>query len=936
MTPEAEEATMPDDALRLSRYLRTRASETDPSGPLTLHRPDTDGPTVWFTHPVGGSLLAYHPLIQALGDHHSLGFEASLKTLDEGGRVASVQELARRYTDRLDDRAPRVDVLCGWSFGGALAWETGCLLAERGQRPAVVLLDSTWAERDYTHWTETEALNAFVRDARRTGGDDAEHTVGTEEEAAAVLGMDLDTFSERFAIFAHGRRLIGTWTPTPGDLDVVSVRAAASLTSDWRTVTTGSVRVVDLPGDHYGLLRPGANVNAIEEVVRSVSTPAAGATPVVGTAPAAGTAPAITPPATTPRPAVTADVDTATASADVDTVAPGAPVDENDLRAALADVVSAPAWRDLVVRARRMDADAIATAYRELGGRGLLTPDWPVEFGGAGLSTRLAIELFEGFCTTGLPDLVHALSVQIVGNFVLKSGSPRLRRELLPRLSRGEEFATVLYSEPRAGSDLAALRTRAERRGDRYVLNGVKVFSIYSDISGSALVAARTAQEGHKYDGITLFVIDLAADGVSVELVDTVQRERMCRVRLRDVEVDSWRMLGEEGQGWALLDGALAIERTGIDHVVRAQRWLRALRGADTRRTEGLERLQGQVECATTLARAATEVFLRADVKATDTAVAKLYTSETCQQVGHEVLRRWSSLEHASGLDDLTREELFSALTESPGLTLSAGTSEMMLATVAADLKVDAGRRCLDILHRFGDELVDTALDVLEPEGAAVRAAPLFAPSERRRTALADVLRDTGLDLAELPEDEGGLGLGLPVGCALSLSLGYLGYEHAYQPCPTAATRAGAGASPHCSCRPCRIRRAGYVLGLGIGLFRVAWEHACAREQFGRRLVDVDALMFPLIRGYAELTALGVRLHELADEDGTTGDTADTEGPLRRFELVAEDALVRVVRSAMQVLGAQGITEWSVASRYYLRCAEHLGTLDHRGTAPDE
>ncbi|MEU4746411.1 acyl-CoA dehydrogenase family protein, partial [Actinosynnema sp. NPDC023658] len=325
----------------------------------------------------------------------------------------------------------------------------------------------------------------------------------------------------------------------------------------------------------------------------------------------------------------------------------------------------------------------------------------------------------------------------------------------------------------------------------------------------------------------------------------------------------------------------------------------------------------------------ATEVFLRADVSAIDTAVAKLYTSETCQQVGHEVLRRWRTLAKRPGLDDLVREELFSGLTESPGLTLSAGTSEMMLSTIAADLKEDYGRRCLQILHGFGGELVDTVVEVLDPVGARIKAEPLFAYSTTRRAALADALAEFGFDRVELPEDEGGLGLGLTVGCAIGMSLGYLGYENGYRPCRLAdPDPAGSGADAcddHPEALDCRVRHAAYVLGLGIGLFRTAWEHASTREQFGRHLVDYDALVFPLIRGYAELQALCKRLHEIAD---TIADL--DEAVVRRFELVEQDALVRVVRSSMQVLGAQGITAWSIASRFYLRCAENIGPVDQR------
>jgi len=872
---------------RLNAYLRGRSATADRSSLIELSRSATSGRVLLFAHPVGGSLLAYQPLVRRLVDYRCFGLEASWRTLVDGGTAESVQELARRYVEDFGEHSPKVDVICGWSFGGALAWEIACLLAERGNRPKVVLLDSTWARGEVPEWTSAEAVRGFLLDALSLSGRDVEVLADTHEEAAAALDMDPESFTERLEIFAHNRRLVGRWRPTPGDLDVVSVRAVESLLSDWSTATTGSVDIHDLPGNHYSLLADADNVALIEQIIRDDR-------------------PATAPAAELPE-------------------QPGE-ADEADVHAALAKLVDTPRWRDLVIRSRRMDPDAIAEAYRELGRRGLLTPDWPREFGGAGLPTRVAIELFEGFCSTGLPDLVYALTVQIVGNFVLKSGSDRLKRELLPRISRGEEFSTVLYSEPRAGSDLAALRTRAERRGDRYVLNGVKVFSIYSDLAGSALVAARTGQGGHKYDGITLFVIDLAADGVSVELVETVQRERMCRVRLQDVEVESWRRVGDEGRGWALLDGALAIERTGIDHVVRAARWLKALRGT-TGRPRSLERLEGQVECATTFARAATEVFLRADVKAIDTAVAKLYTSETCQQVGHEVLRRWSTLGRTPGVDELVHEELFSGLTESPGLTLSAGTSEMMLSTISADLKEEFSARCLGILHRFGGELVDTVLEVLEPVGAGIKVEPLFAHSPTRRTALAKTLADLGFDGIERPEREGGLGLGLTVGCAVSLSLGYLGYENAYQPCRRSDQAAGTGdqgpSHDGCEAAACRLRHAAYVLGLGIGLFRSAWEHASTREQFGRRLVDFDALMFPLIRGYAEMNALSARLHEIADH------VADVdEGVVRRFELVEQDALVRVIRGAMQVLGAQGITEWSVASRFYMKCAENIGLLD--------
>jgi alkylation response protein AidB-like acyl-CoA dehydrogenase/thioesterase domain-containing protein len=866
-----------NDGKRLSTYLSTRSTADGGSSLIEINQPDHPERVLLVVHPVGGSLLAFQSLVRRFPEYRCFGLEASLDVIVDGEAAPSLQELAQRYVAGFIDDCPEVDVICGWSFGGALAWEIAGLLTRRGDRPKVVLIDSTWQFDEYVELTPAEQLQEFLGDALRSGGLDRELSADSPTAAAEALGIDMETFSERLEIFAHNSRLIGTWWPTSGELDIVSIRAVKSSKSDWREMTSGDVDFHDLPGAHYDLLSDAGNLATIEKLIRH-------GLPTTGIA-------------SNPR--------------------RDDPGDAPDLHASLTELVDTPRWHDLVIRSRRMDAEAIAEAYRELGRRGLLTPDWPREFGGVGAPTRVGIELFERFIATGLPDLVYALTVQIVGYFVLKSGSDRLKHDLLPRISRGEEFATVLYSEPGAGSDLAAIRTRAERRGDRYVLNGVKVFSIYSDISGSALVAARTGQDGNKYDGITLFVIDLTVDGVTVELVETIQPERMCRVTLRDVEVESWRRIGEDGRGWGLLDGALAIERTGIDHVVRAARWLTALREA-TARPDDFQLLEGQVECATTVARAATEVFLRADVTATDTAVAKLYTSETCQQVGHEILRRWRTLATRPDHDDLVYEELFSGLTESPGLTLSAGSSEIMLSTISVDLKEEYSRRCLEIPQRFGEELVDTLVEILEPVGARVRAEPLFAYSPVRRTALADTLAELGFDRVERTEDEGGLGLGLTAGCAISLSLGYLGYEHAYQP------GGGDAGHDHPESYACRVRHAAYVLGLGVGLFRTAWEHASTREQFGRRLVDLDALMFPLIRSYAELHALCTRLYEIANSA-----TEPDEGVVRRFELVQQDAMVRIVRGSMQVLGARGITAWSVASRFYMRCAENIGPLDH-------
>src|SRR4029453_3434237 len=106
----------------------------------------------------------------------------------------------------------------------------------------------------------------------------------------------------------------------------------------------------------------------------------------------------------------------------------------------------------------------------------------------------------------GMPDTLHVLSVQIVGTFLLTAGTEDQRRRYLPALAAGECFATVCYTEPDVGSDLASLTSRAVRDGDGYRLNGVKVYGLKGSQSDVALCALRSGEGASKYDGISLFL----------------------------------------------------------------------------------------------------------------------------------------------------------------------------------------------------------------------------------------------------------------------------------------------------------------------------------------------------------------------------------------------------------------------------------------------
>ncbi|GAB3176474.1 acyl-CoA dehydrogenase family protein [Streptomyces incanus] len=367
---------------------------------------------------------------------------------------------------------------------------------------------------------------------------------------------------------------------------------------------------------------------------------------------------------------------------------------EEALRAEVRAVLAEPDVRaelDRVRHSSRREPD-VRPLYRMLGRRGLLAVSWPEEFGGRGAAHTEAAAVIEELVHGGVPDMLHVLSVQIVGLFLLQAGSPEQKAAHLPGLAAGERFATVLYTEPQTGSDLASLRTTARPDGDGgHLLTGEKVYGLKSGMSDLALCAARTREGSSKYDGISLFLVDLAAPGVTRGLIDSIADDAFDRVVLDGVRTGAGDLLGEEGEGWALLSRCLAIERTGLDYSLKAARWYRAaLSGIDdVARTDGalleeVGRLGAAVDSGRLLA---WEVISRLDEGEADptaAAVAKYYTSETAQEVAV-----WATtgrgFRYGAGEPGVDEADLLdAAYREAPGLTLSAGTSQIMLELVAS------------------------------------------------------------------------------------------------------------------------------------------------------------------------------------------------------------------------------------------------------------
>jgi alkylation response protein AidB-like acyl-CoA dehydrogenase len=196
-----------------------------------------------------------------------------------------------------------------------------------------------------------------------------------------------------------------------------------------------------------------------------------------------------------------------------------------------------------------------------MGRDGWLGLGWPREFGGRG---RPAIEqfiFFDEVQRAGFP--IPLLTLNTVGPTLMQHGTDKQRREYLPRILAGELQFAIGYTEPQAGTDLAALRTRAVREGDHFVVNGQKVFTSLADQADYIWLAVRTdANARHK--GISILIVDRDASGISMQPMHTLGDNRTFSVFYDNVRVPVDRLVGEENAGWRLITTQLNYERISL------------------------------------------------------------------------------------------------------------------------------------------------------------------------------------------------------------------------------------------------------------------------------------------------------------------------------------------------------------------------------------
>src|SRR5262245_12932030 len=194
---------------------------------------------------------------------------------------------------------------------------------------------------------------------------------------------------------------------------------------------------------------------------------------------------------------------------------------------------------------------------------------WPVDEGGHGRTLLERFVVYEALIENGAPLAAMWFADRQMGPTLLQFGSPEQRLRFLPDIVAGQSMWCIGMSEPDAGSDVASLRTRAQRDGDDWVITGQKVWTSGAAFADWCYLIARTDADAPKHAGLSEFVVDMHADGVSVSpITDMTTSRHFCEVTLDSVRVPADNLVGEENNSFRQLMRQMEHERGGIDRLV--------------------------------------------------------------------------------------------------------------------------------------------------------------------------------------------------------------------------------------------------------------------------------------------------------------------------------------------------------------------------------
>ena len=290
---------------------------------------------------------------------------------------------------------------------------------------------------------------------------------------------------------------------------------------------------------------------------------------------------------------------------------------------------------------------------RLMGRDGWIGVGWPKEFGGQGRSPSEQIAFITEIANSGAPAHAHSTSESIVAQALFLHGTKAQQDEWLPQIRGGECFFALGYSEPEAGSDLAALRTRAVRDGDDWIVNGQKLWSTGGDKADWMWLAVRTDPEAKKHAGISVLMVDLKSPGVTIRPSLALYGKTFSAQFYDNVRVPAKNMVGEVDTGWKVITDALAAERVMIggtrmavierafdhltDYVRTASQGDKALR-TDPVIRDRIGTLAADIEVARQFQMRNSRLVEQGKVPIHEAAMAKVFASELQERLGQAAL----------------------------------------------------------------------------------------------------------------------------------------------------------------------------------------------------------------------------------------------------------------------------------------------------------
>ncbi|MCZ2108618.1 MAG: acyl-CoA dehydrogenase family protein [Dehalococcoidia bacterium] len=329
---------------------------------------------------------------------------------------------------------------------------------------------------------------------------------------------------------------------------------------------------------------------------------------------------------------------------------------------------------------------------KKLAARDWLAMAWPKEYGGGGASHMRQLVYNEEMAYNGAPSM--NMGIAWVGPSLMLYGTEEQKKQFIPRITNADDWWCTLYSEPGAGSDLAALQTRATRDGDDFVINGQKIWTSGGHAADWGWLAARTDPDAPKHKGITMFMVNMKSPGVTVRpLVNMANRHNFNEVFFEDVRVPATQVVGEVNRGWYHMAVALDFERSGIQAFAGGRRNVERLVEIAKARPELAGRRPSvrmeladrmvDINVGTFLAYRVATMQAKGLVPNHEASASKLFGSEMGQRIaltGMHLLGMFGELRDSSAV---VTPDIATNYLQAVSGTIAAGTSEIQRGIIA-------------------------------------------------------------------------------------------------------------------------------------------------------------------------------------------------------------------------------------------------------------